>query len=125
MKALNATLIYKTEPKATCSGRTGDDFYECLVRHFSQTIYHPVGTTKMGPKSDPMAVVDDQLKVHGIGGLRVVDAGIMPTIVTGNTNAAVIMIGEKGADLIKAAHLPQLLKEPNLVPCNTYNFKYN
>ncbi|XP_055541001.1 glucose dehydrogenase [FAD, quinone]-like [Wyeomyia smithii] len=125
LQALNATLIYKTESHATCSGRTGDDFYECLVRHFSQTIYHPVGTTMMGPKSDPMAVVDDQLRVHGIGGLRVVDAGIMPTIVTGNTNAAVIMIGEKGADLIKAAHLPDLLKQPNLAPCSTYNFKYN
>ncbi len=52
---------------------------------------------------DPMAVVDDQLRVHGIAGLRVVDGAIMPTMVSGNTNAAVIMIAEKGADLIKAS----------------------
>jgi choline dehydrogenase len=52
---------------------------------------------------DPMAVVDDYLRVHGIAGLRVIDASIMPTVPSGNTNAAVIMIAEKGADLVKAA----------------------
>ncbi|XP_058447534.1 oxygen-dependent choline dehydrogenase-like [Malaya genurostris] len=124
LQALNATLIYDTEPYATCSSKNGDDFLECLVRHYSQTIYHPVGTTSMGPKNDSMAVVDDQLRVYGIDGLRVIDAGVMPTIVTGNTNAPVIMIAEKGADMIKAAHLPQLLKKPNLKECYTYNFKY-
>jgi choline dehydrogenase-like flavoprotein len=54
----------------------------------------------MGPASDRMAVVDDELRVHGIGGLRVIDASIMPTLVSGNTNAAAIMIAERGADLI-------------------------
>ena len=72
-----------------------------FARNNGQTTYHVMGTCKMG--SDPMAVVDDQLRVHGIAGLRVVDASIMPTMTSGNTNAPVIMIAEKGADMIKAA----------------------
>jgi choline dehydrogenase len=71
------------------------------ARETGQTTYHVIGTCKMG--QDPMAVVDDELRVHGIDGLRVIDASIMPTVPSGNTNAAVIMIAEKGADMIKAA----------------------
>jgi len=69
-----------------------------FVRNNAETTYHPVGTCKMG--RDPMAVVDDQLRVHGIAGLRVADASIMPTLTSGNTNAPCIMIGEKCSALI-------------------------
>ena len=78
-----------------------DDELLDWVRNNAETTYHPVGTCKMG--SDPMAVVDDQLRVHGMAGLRVADASIMPTLTSGNTNAPSIMIGEKASRMVLAA----------------------
>jgi choline dehydrogenase len=78
-----------------------DDEIIDWVKRVAETTYHPVGTCKMG--SDPMAVVDAQLRVHGIAGLRVADASIMPTLTSGNTNAPSIMIGEKAADMVLQA----------------------
>ena len=67
-------------------------------RRAAETTYHPVGTCKMG--SDPMGVVDARLRVHGIEGLRIADASIMPTLTSGNTNAPAIMLGEKCAEMV-------------------------
>ena len=75
---------------------------EKFIRAHSDTEYHPVSTCKMGPASDPMAVVDHTLRVHGLQNLRVVDASVMPSLITGNTTAISLVIGEKAADMIKA-----------------------
>ena len=90
-----------TEEHAPGKPVADDDFDALLdwARNTATTIYHPTGTCKMG--SDPMAVVDQRLRVHGVEGLRVADASIMPVIVSGNTNAPAIMIGEKASDMIR------------------------
>ena len=75
------------------------------IRKTVETGYHPVGTCKMGPDSDPTSVVDPACRVHGVESLRIADASIMPSIVSGNTNAACIMIGEKASDLIRGRTL--------------------
>jgi len=73
-----------------------------FVRNNCGTIYHPTTTAKMGPKSDPEAVVDQYFRGHGIEGLRVVDASVMPNIVRANTNLTCIMLGERAADWMRA-----------------------
>ena len=83
---------------------TNDEELLNWVRNNAETTYHPVGTCKMG--TDPDAVVDNELKVHGITGLRIADASIMPTLTSGNTNAPAIMIGEKAASMVLAANTP-------------------
>jgi choline dehydrogenase-like flavoprotein len=86
------------------SGRARTDAQiEHFIRDHADSIYHPAGTCRMGPGA--MDVVDAQLRVRGIEALRVVDASVMPRLVSGNTNAPVIMIAEKAADLIKAAQV--------------------
>ena len=84
------------------AGAQSDDEITEFIRAEAQTLYHPVGTCKMG--SDPMAVVDSRLRVHGVEHLRVVDASVMPRIVAGNTNAPTIVIAEKAADMIRAGN---------------------
>lgn len=78
-----------------------DDEIRAVLRRRVDTVYHPVGTCRMGPDEDAQAVVDERLRVKGIGGLRVVDCAIMPTLIGGNTNAPAIMIGEKAAAMIR------------------------
>jgi choline dehydrogenase-like flavoprotein len=94
LKAIQTADIF------TAHVRTDDDIRDVLRRRVD-TVYHPVGTCRMGT-NDPLAVVDPRLRVHGLEGLRIADASIMPTIIGGNTNAPTIMIGEKAADMIKA-----------------------
>lgn len=78
-----------------------DLYWECTIKFYPQTIFHPVGTCKMGPDSDSEAVVDSRLRGYGVTGLRVIDISIMPSIVGGNINASTIMVAEKGSDMLK------------------------
>ena len=100
-KILNSAAFdqYRGEEFLPGADVESDEDIREFIRNYAQTIYHPVGTCKMG--SDSMAVVDHHLKVHGITGLRVADASIMPSIINANTNAPSIMIGEKCAAMIR------------------------
>ncbi|XP_047510845.1 glucose dehydrogenase [FAD, quinone]-like [Pieris napi] len=77
-----------------------EDYWKCYIRHMATTIYHPVGSAKMGPKEDKSCVVDHKLLVHGMKNLRVIDASIMPTLPAGNTMAPTLVVAQKGVDII-------------------------
>ena len=110
-----ARRLMRTEPLAphfAHEALPGDEVHtdgEILdfARGIGTTAFHLAGTCRMGPATDPEAVVDDRLRVHGIEGLRIADASIMPTITSANTNAAVLMIGEKAADMVLGAPPPE------------------
>jgi choline dehydrogenase len=91
--------VHGTEPIEPGPGVDSDDQLADFIREQAETLYHPVGTCRMGP--DPDAVVDPQLRVRGVDGLRVVDCSIMPTIIRGHTNAVAMMIAERAADLMR------------------------
>lgn len=103
IEVLNAPAlkIYVEDGIEMPAEQDSDEALKAHIRKSLETLYHPVGTCKMGPESDPMAVTDSSLRVRKIKGLRVVDASIMPTIISGNTNAATMMIAEKASDMIR------------------------
>lgn len=103
-QAAIAGLITQEKEPFTNIDIDDDDATDALIRERAETIYHPVGTCSMGPEHNTNSVVDPQLKVIGLKGLRVADASVMPRLIGGNTNAPTIMIAEKCADMIKAEH---------------------
>ena len=99
-RIMAAKALARFEPEEWKPGRAveSDEALAAAARDLGTTIFHPVGTCRMG--SDPLAVVDDRLAVHGVAGLRVIDASVMPRITSGNTNAPTVMIAEKGAEFV-------------------------
>ncbi|CAL8111598.1 unnamed protein product [Orchesella dallaii] len=98
-----------------------EEYWVCFIRHHATTEHHIAGTCKMGPPHDPQAVVDPRLRVYGVTGLRVVDGSIMPHVVSANTNAPIIMIGEKAADMIKDDWLMGWKSEDETTFLDTHN----
>ncbi|KAF5295307.1 hypothetical protein FQA39_LY13172 [Lamprigera yunnana] len=101
LKRLDSKLYEFTIPACRHLPKSSKQHLICLIRNLATTLGHQVGTCKMGPSSDPEAVVDPELKVYGVQNLRVIDGSVMPNIIAGHTNSVIMMIAEKGADLIK------------------------
>lgn len=118
LTVLNTTYFLKSKAELVdldikqCNHLTflSHEYWKCYIRNVAQTLWHFVGTTAMGPRET--GVVDSRLKVWGVTNLRVIDAGSMPRIISGNTNAVAIMIGEKGSDMIKEDHGIPIAYEP-------------
>jgi len=100
-KEHDGTFMQLPLPECDKLALASDEYFRCYINHMATTVYHPVGTCRMGKNNDKKTVVDSRLRVHGIPNLRVADASIMPNIISSNTNAPTIMIGEKCADFIK------------------------
>ncbi|MEQ9123277.1 MAG: GMC oxidoreductase, partial [Alphaproteobacteria bacterium] len=98
----NALAKYRASEMYPGDGVASDEALLDYARATGATTYHVMGTCKMGTDQDPMAVVDDRLRLRGLDGLRVVDASVMPTMPSGNINAPVIMVAEKGAEMLLA-----------------------
>ncbi|KAK9501734.1 hypothetical protein O3M35_012408 [Rhynocoris fuscipes] len=101
--------VFSNIANESCVGILNEtDYIKCIIKYQTATIYHPCGTTRMGSILDKSTVVNSELKVHHIKRLRIVDAGIMPRITRGNTNAPTIMLAEKASDIIKSAYIAKL-----------------
>jgi choline dehydrogenase-like flavoprotein len=105
-----AMAPYIDKPIAPVSAKSSDAELDEHIRNTAITLHHPLGTCKMGPDTDETAVVDSACRVHGVEGLRVIDASVIPHTISGNINAPVMMIAEKAADLIRG--------RPTLAPLN-------
>lgn len=99
-RRFNATLLPVRFPGCRHVGFRSDAYWACVARHVTTTVGHYVGTCKMGTRRNS-GVVDHKLRVHGVGGLRIADASVMPSIIAGHTNAAAYMIAERAGDTIK------------------------
>ncbi|XP_063596246.1 glucose dehydrogenase [FAD, quinone]-like [Penaeus indicus] len=105
-KGLGAKFYSRPLPQCQAKPYGSDAYWRCFVVHMATTFYHFGGTCKMGPESDPYSVLDEQLRVRGVYGLRVVDGSSMPVVTSGNIMSAIVMMAEKTSDLIKSEWAP-------------------